>query len=212
MCWVFILWTESCASFKLMVIRTEKRLSMASKKCSVCGMSVLQWRKGRENHSLVQVFPQKNSVILKWDFMKDGGSYVFAKGKIVPVLNQSGTTPWRIWGSGCIDPHFLGFGTSWKCVVSFMPLPFYPLGKSSPVPIGWEAWWVPGLFRGIHCSHLQCWRISQAGGKQGIFFYLRSLYNVITMISTKVLSSHETHEKFRWEVQTNFLWKGKSVL
>jgi hypothetical protein len=48
----------------------------------------------------VQVFPQKNSVILKWDFMKDGGRYVCArenvkksKGKVVPVLNQSSTMP-----------------------------------------------------------------------------------------------------------------------
>jgi hypothetical protein len=29
-------------------------------------------------------------------------------------------------GSGCIDPHFLDLGTSWRWVVSFTPRPFYP--------------------------------------------------------------------------------------
>jgi hypothetical protein len=33
-------------------------------------------------------------------------------------------------GSGCIDPHFLDLGTSWRWVVSFTPLPLYPWGKS----------------------------------------------------------------------------------
>jgi hypothetical protein len=37
-----------------------------------------------------------------------------------------------VWGSGCIDPSFLGLGTSWRRVVSFTPLPLYPRGKSPP--------------------------------------------------------------------------------
>jgi hypothetical protein len=35
-----------------------------------------------------------------------------------------------VWGSGCIDPHFLDLGTSWRGVVSFSPRslnPRYPL-------------------------------------------------------------------------------------
>jgi hypothetical protein len=28
--------------------------------------------------------------------------------------------------SGCIDPHFLDLGTSWRRVVNFTPRPFYP--------------------------------------------------------------------------------------
>jgi hypothetical protein len=32
-------------------------------------------------------------------------------------------------GSGYIDPRFLDLGTSWRWVVSFMPLPLYPRGK-----------------------------------------------------------------------------------
>jgi hypothetical protein len=33
-------------------------------------------------------------------------------------------------GGGCIDPHFLDLGTSWRWVVSFTPRPLYPRGKS----------------------------------------------------------------------------------
>jgi hypothetical protein len=32
-----------------------------------------------------------------------------------------------VWESGCIDPHFLHLGTSWRRVVSFTPRPLYPL-------------------------------------------------------------------------------------
>jgi hypothetical protein len=35
-----------------------------------------------------------------------------------------------IWGSGCIYPHFLDLGTSWRWVVSFTPWPLYTRGKS----------------------------------------------------------------------------------
>jgi hypothetical protein len=41
-----------------------------------------------------------------------------------------------VWGSRCIDPHFLDLGTSCKGVVSFTPRPLYPRGKSPPVSIG----------------------------------------------------------------------------
>jgi hypothetical protein len=33
-------------------------------------------------------------------------------------------------GSGCIDPHFLDLGTSWRWLVTFTPRPLYPRGKS----------------------------------------------------------------------------------
>jgi hypothetical protein len=36
-----------------------------------------------------------------------------------------------VWGSGCIDPRFLDFVTSWRWVVSVTPLPLYP-GRKSP--------------------------------------------------------------------------------
>jgi hypothetical protein len=36
----------------------------------------------------------------------------------------------RHMGSGCIYPHFLDHGSSWKRVVSFTPRQLYPQGKS----------------------------------------------------------------------------------
>jgi hypothetical protein len=43
-------------------------------------------------------------------------------------------------GSGCIDPHFLDLGTSWRWVVSFTPRPLYPRGKSHSTH--WIGGWV----------------------------------------------------------------------
>jgi hypothetical protein len=38
--------------------------------------------------------------------------FTVVKGKVIPVLNA----PRRegVWGSGCIGPHFLDFGTIWE--------------------------------------------------------------------------------------------------
>jgi hypothetical protein len=38
-------------------------------------------------------------------------------------------------GSGCIDPHFLDLGTSWRWVVNFTPRPLYPREKSPRYPL-----------------------------------------------------------------------------
>jgi hypothetical protein len=35
-----------------------------------------------------------------------------------------------VWGCGCIDPHLLDLGTSWRWVVSFTYRELYPWGKS----------------------------------------------------------------------------------
>jgi hypothetical protein len=44
-------------------------------------------------------------------------------------------------GSGCIDPHFLDFGSSWRWVVSFTPRALYPPGESTPGTL-WIWGWV----------------------------------------------------------------------
>jgi hypothetical protein len=49
-----------------------------------------------------------------------------------------------VWGSGCIDPHFLDLGTSWKWVISFIPWLLYP-GKESTVPFVQVVGWTPLL-------------------------------------------------------------------
>jgi hypothetical protein len=38
-------------------------------------------------------------------------------------------------GSGCIDPHFLDLGTSWRWVDKFTPRPLYPRGKNPRYPL-----------------------------------------------------------------------------
>jgi hypothetical protein len=43
--------------------------------------------------------------------------------------------PWRHMGSGCIDPHFLDLGISWRWVVSSTLWPLYPRGKSPRYPL-----------------------------------------------------------------------------
>jgi hypothetical protein len=48
-----------------------------------------------------------------------------------------------VWGSGCIDPCLLYIGISWKQVVSFTLLPFYPREKELQVPTGYETGWAP---------------------------------------------------------------------
>jgi hypothetical protein len=35
-----------------------------------------------------------------------------------------------VWGSGCIDPHFLDLSNSWRWVVRFTPWLLYPCGKA----------------------------------------------------------------------------------
>jgi hypothetical protein len=49
------------------------------------------------------------------------------KGKVFPVLTNSTLHYESVCGSGCINPHFLVICTSWRRVVSFTPLPLYPL-------------------------------------------------------------------------------------
>jgi hypothetical protein len=39
-----------------------------------------------------------------------------------------------VWGSGCIEPHFLDLGTIWRWVVSFTFQPLYSWGKSRRYP------------------------------------------------------------------------------
>jgi hypothetical protein len=64
------------------------------------------------------------------------------KGKVVPVLNELSTTPWRRMGSECIDPHFLDLDTSWRWVVSFTLRPLYSRGKSPRYALNRRLGWL----------------------------------------------------------------------
>jgi hypothetical protein len=46
----------------------------------------------------------------------------------------------KAYGSGCIDPHFLDLGTSWRWVVNFTPRPPYPRERAPDTH--WIGRWV----------------------------------------------------------------------
>jgi hypothetical protein len=54
--------------------------------------------------------------------------------KIIPVLNQLSTMPWRCMGGGCTDPRILDLGIICRWVVSFTPSRFSPGGKRPRYP------------------------------------------------------------------------------
>jgi hypothetical protein len=91
-------------------------------------------------HSSVSVTDQVCFVFLLL-LLRHVGSQAFCyfrysfKQSFIPTqtveLRQEG-----VWGSGCLDPHFLDLGTSWRCVVSFTPLALYPRGKSRRQSLG----------------------------------------------------------------------------
>jgi hypothetical protein len=57
------------------------------------------------------------------------------KVKVVPVHNQSSTTPWRRKGQWMYRSTFSWPRTSWKWVVRLTPQPLYPRGKSPRYPL-----------------------------------------------------------------------------
>jgi hypothetical protein len=69
-----------------------------------------------------------------WPLDHRGGHYYYYYWQSFPCLEF-------VWESGSICPHFLDRGTSWRWVVSFTPLPLYPLGKSHRYPL--EFGWTP---------------------------------------------------------------------
>jgi hypothetical protein len=70
------------------------------------------------------------------------------KVKLSPCLTNQALCHEGVWGNGCINPHFLGLGTSWKWVASFMTCSLYPWGKSPRYPLdrrlggpqNWSGW------------------------------------------------------------------------
>jgi hypothetical protein len=68
----------------------------------------------------------------KVHFCINAGLYEAVKLKLSLCLTKYALHHEGVWRSGCIDPRFLDFGTSWRWVVSFTarpPYPRYPLGR-----------------------------------------------------------------------------------
>jgi hypothetical protein len=57
------------------------------------------------------------------------------KVKLSLCLSNNTLCQEGVWGSGCIDPHFLDLDTSWRWVVRFTPRLLYPRGKSHRYPL-----------------------------------------------------------------------------
>jgi hypothetical protein len=66
---------------------------------------------------------------------KTEGNYRSCKVKLSLCLMNYALCHEGIWGSGCIAPHFLDLGTSWRWMVSFTSHPLYPWGKSFQYPL-----------------------------------------------------------------------------
>jgi hypothetical protein len=62
------------------------------------------------------------------------GDKIMVKVKLSLCLTTEVLRHEDVQRSGCIDPHFLDLGTSWRWVVSLAPLPLYPRERA-PVPI-----------------------------------------------------------------------------
>jgi hypothetical protein len=56
------------------------------------------------------------------------------KGQVVSVFIWAPCHE-GVWRDGCTDPRFLGVGTSWRRVVTFMPLPLYKGEKNPRYPL-----------------------------------------------------------------------------
>jgi hypothetical protein len=57
------------------------------------------------------------------------------KAKLSLCLTNYALRHEGVWGSGCIDPHILDVGTSWRWVVSFIPRQIYPWRNSPRYPL-----------------------------------------------------------------------------
>jgi hypothetical protein len=68
--------------------------------------------------------------------------YIYIYRRIISVKLSLCLTNWAlrhedVWGSGCIDPHFLDLDTIWRWVVSFTPLPLHPRARGTHCVGGW---------------------------------------------------------------------------
>jgi hypothetical protein len=75
------------------------------------------------------------TVWAKPEFLNVTAAGTQARGKVVPVVNQLSTTPWRRMGEWRYNTIILDLGTRWKYVVSLTPRPLYLLGRNPRCPL-----------------------------------------------------------------------------
>jgi hypothetical protein len=64
-------------------------------------------------------------------------------GKLSLCLPNQALSHEGVWGSGCIDPHFLYYASSWSSLISFKPRLLYPQGNSPLYPMDKRLDWPP---------------------------------------------------------------------
>jgi hypothetical protein len=97
------------------------------------------WR--RQNKYWLKLSIQENHLLsIQWVLLRWSKGKSNCKVKLSLCLIISALRYECLWRSGCIDPHFLDLGTSFRWVVSFTPRPLYPWGKSPGVH--WRGGWV----------------------------------------------------------------------
>jgi hypothetical protein len=96
------------------------------------------------------------------------------------VLNYLSTTPWRLWGSGCIDLRFIDLSTSWRWVIRFTPLLLYPLRKSPRYSLDRIGGWVgPEPVWTVWRSE-NSWPIRDSNSDPSVFNPVASFYTEYT--------------------------------
>jgi hypothetical protein len=80
-------------------------------------------------------------------------------------------------GSGYIGPHFLDLGTSWRCVVSFTPLPLYP--RARLLGTHWIGGWLGPRFGLDNMEKRKSWPYRDSNSNLSVVQPVDSRYTAI---------------------------------
>jgi hypothetical protein len=138
----------------------------------------------QRNFYILKLNSYYNHTIIYWNVHFWGLCFIFlitGNGKVVPGTYY--THHVDVWRSGGIVPSFTG----WRWVVSLMPLPFYPPGKETLVPIrqeaGWSLCWsecccyeISYSYQEMNPSHLACSLVTALTELPGTWFLYMCKY------------------------------------
>jgi hypothetical protein len=140
--------TSSCSRFVFLwqpLLRNKYKPPLPTILQLLCmSVAVITWRLLRHWLATVEYRESFPSNVRLWWLKKSSSQptcdYNKVKVKLFLCLTNQALHHESVWGSGCIDPHFLYLSTSWRWAVSFTPLPPYPRGKSPST--NWTGEWV----------------------------------------------------------------------
>jgi hypothetical protein len=108
-----------------------------------CGLDWYSWGYGPvggscENGNKPSGFKEVRNFLTSWVTISFSRNTLLQGVRVKVKLSLCLTKPHAMktcWESGGIVPHILDLGTRWRWVVSFMPWPLYPQGKSTWYPL-----------------------------------------------------------------------------